>query len=143
MRYERSIHIAAPPGVVWAVMNDVARWPEWTPSVRSVEVCEPGPLRVGFAARLQVRGMPAATWVVTELTEGRSFTWVTRTPGARSVASHAIEPGTNGCVVTLAVEVRGFGAVLLRPLVARASRRNLRLEAEGLKQRAESLVVAR
>jgi len=87
--------------------------------------------------------MPAATWVITELVDGRSFTWATRTPGARSVASHVVKPVASGCVVTLTVEVEGVGALLLRPLVARASRRNLRFEAEGLKRRAESLVVAR
>lgn len=34
---KQAILIEAPPSVVWAVLTDFARWPEWQPSVRSVQ----------------------------------------------------------------------------------------------------------
>ena len=36
MEVENTIHIEAPPAIVWAVTVDVERWPEWTPTVESV-----------------------------------------------------------------------------------------------------------
>ncbi|HET6652637.1 MAG TPA: SRPBCC family protein, partial [Nocardioides sp.] len=35
--FETSRHIDAPAQQVWEVLYDVARWPEWTPTVDSVE----------------------------------------------------------------------------------------------------------
>lgn len=39
---EQSVEIAAPPAVVWALVHDVRRMPEWSPGVTSVR------LRQGF-----------------------------------------------------------------------------------------------
>ncbi len=74
-------------------------------------------------------------WLVTELVEGRSFTWVTRSPGVRVVATHTVEPVAPGARVTLSLRFSG----VLGPLVARVTRRlnerYLTLEAQGLSKR--------
>ena len=49
---EASIDIEAPPAVVWQVVSDFARYPEWNPFIRSLE----GEVRVG--ERLRVRLEP-------------------------------------------------------------------------------------
>lgn len=121
--------------MVWPVMADVERWPEWTPSVRRVKLITPGPLRVGSRVRLRQPGFPPAWWRVTELETNAGFTWVTTTPGLRVVARHRIEPLDGRCRVTLAIAYEG----LLGPLVAWWTRgvneRYLSMEAEGLKVR--------
>ena len=43
--YEESIEVDADPQRVWEVLIDVEFWPEWTPSMTTVEVISPGPLR--------------------------------------------------------------------------------------------------
>lgn len=38
MRHDSSADIPAPRDEVWEVLADVERWPEWTPTVRRLEV---------------------------------------------------------------------------------------------------------
>ena len=43
------VEIQAPPALVWEIMRDVKRWPEWTPTVTSVRLMHRA-LRVGSRA---------------------------------------------------------------------------------------------
>lgn len=142
MRYERSIDITAPPDAVWSVLRDVPAWPRWTESITAAEWVSGNGLVVGARARLTVRGAGKAVWTVTAVDEGRSFTWESRVGGVRSAASHVIEAAPGGSRVTLAVDLTGLLATLLRPLVARTTRANLEAEAEGLKKLAEAARVS-
>ena len=58
--YSISVQIAAPPDVVWGVISDIERWPEWTPSMRAVERTNAGPFRIG--ARARVHQPPPRQW---------------------------------------------------------------------------------
>lgn len=131
------VEISAPPDRVWAVMSDIEAWPEWTPTVTRVELLDPGPLAVGQRARVLQPRLPAAVWRITALEPGRSFTWVTRSPGVVVTARHSVEPAPGGSRAHLALHFGG----LLGPLVARITRglntRYLGLEAAGLRQRSE------
>jgi uncharacterized membrane protein len=133
---ERRISIDAPPTVVWSVMTDVERWPEWTASIRSVKALDGADLAVGGRYRIAARGVPAATWRVEQVDDGRSFVWVTAS-GVRVIAGHAIEPTDGGCDVTLSIRTEGLLAALFGWAIARVSRRNMDLEAQGLKRRSE------
>jgi len=119
-------------------MTDVERWPEWTESIRGVERLGGEPFGLGSEARLRVKGAPESTvWRVTEYADRKSFTWESAARGVHSRASHVIDPQGDGSRVTLSVTNSGWPATLLAPLLAMIGRRNLRLEAEGLKRRCE------
>lgn len=136
--YSVSVQIAAPPAKVWAVMSDVERWHEWTPSITSVRRTNAGPFRIGARARVCQPKLPAADWIVTALEEGRGFEWESRAPGVRVVARHIVEPKDEGSRVTLAIHYRGIVGDLIGRLTAGINRRYLALEAEGLKRRSEA-----
>jgi hypothetical protein len=121
-------------------MSDVERWPEWTPTVTSVEVLDQGPLRVGTRVRIQQPRLPPAVWTVTVLELGRRFTWKTGGSALISVADHRIEPrGTSSMSrVTLTFEWNGWVAPLLRLFFSLGARRYVRIEAESLKRRCEA-----
>jgi uncharacterized membrane protein len=133
------VAIAAPAPRVWAVMCDVERWPEWTPSVTSVRRLDEGELRVGSRVRIRQPRLPTATWTVTELVAIESFTWVASGPGFMTTASHRVRPHASGSVATLAVNQEGVVGALVGRLAARLTRRYLALEATGLRTRVEQL----
>ncbi|WP_328425013.1 SRPBCC family protein [Micromonospora sp. NBC_00389] len=138
MRFEAGTEIAADAQRVWAVLIDVQRWPEWTASVSQIERGEPGPLTVGATARLTQPKLRPAVWRVTELTDGRDFTWVSEAPGVRTRAEHRLLPLPDGRTrVELAIAQSGPLAGPVGWLYGGLLRRYLRLEADGLKRRSE------
>lgn len=137
MHISHDIRIGAPRDVVWAVTVDVERWAEWTPTVKSVTLLDPGPLRVGSRARIAQPMQPASEWVVTRLDAGRLFSWETRRPGLRMTATHELRSEEDATTNFLHVEAGGALAVLLWPLMRIAMRRALAEENRGLKRRCE------
>jgi uncharacterized protein YndB with AHSA1/START domain len=139
MRYATTVEIGAPPERVWAVLEDVEHWPDWTASIRTVEPLAAGGLAVGSGFRVGQPRMPALVWRVTALEPGRAFTWVARSPGIATTAVHEIEPADDGrSKVTLRVEQSGPLAGLLGWLTAGQTRRYVQMEADGLRRRAEA-----
>lgn len=137
--FQIEVEIQAPPDCVWAVMRDVERWPEWTPSVTSVRLLSRGPLAVGSRAIIRQPKLPPAKWRVTELDEpGRSFTWVSPAPGVRVIARHWVEPRGADSRATLSLRFEGLLAGLVARLTRALNERYLALEANGLKQRSEA-----
>ncbi|HET9950412.1 MAG TPA: SRPBCC family protein [Candidatus Eisenbacteria bacterium] len=132
-----SIDIQAPPERVYAVMVDVARWPEWTPTVTKIERLTPGPFAAGSRTRVVQPGFPPAIWQTTELIEGRSFTWVSGAPGMRVTARHSVEPREGGSRATLCIQYAGLFGPLFGWLTRDANNRYIALEAKGLKSRSE------
>ena len=56
----------------------------------------------------------------------------------KGVATHVIEPDGNGSKVTLTVDLSGIVATLFGPMIAGQSRKNVEMEAEGLKRWCEA-----
>jgi hypothetical protein len=83
------------------VLSNIECWPEWTPTVMSIERLDRGTLAVGSRARIRQPKLPPAVWQITELDAGRSFTWVTRSPGVRVTARHWVEAREGGSRATL------------------------------------------
>ena len=134
--YSRSIEIEAPADRVWAVMSDVERWHEWTPSVTKVTLAGTGPLAVGRRATIRQPRFPPALWKITEVVPERSFTWVSVAPLVRVVARHSVEalaPGRTRALLSL--EYFGLVGTLLAKWTKGITLRYLDMEAEGLKAR--------
>jgi hypothetical protein len=95
-------------------------------------------LAVGHAARIEQPKLRPATWTITALDVGRSFTWETKSPGFRITATHTISPvEAGGVTVTLSTNVSGLLAPIIGALTAKIGRRYVATEAEGLKRRCE------
>jgi hypothetical protein len=132
-----TVDIAAPPPVVWAVIRDVERWHEWTPSITGIQRHERGPLAVGSRATVRQPKLPTNNFIVTKLEEDRGFDWESRSPALRGIGHHWIEPVGGGSRVTLGVDFRGFLAPIVRRFYGGLTQRYIEIEAAGLKQRSE------
>ncbi len=124
------------------MLFDVACWPEWTPTVDSVERLDQGPLQVGSRAKVRQPKIPPAVWEVTELVDGRRFTWVSRTPGVTSVGRHEVVAEDGGCRVTLSIEQTGLLSAVAALLWGRLTQRYVETEAESLDRRVNDSTVA-
>lgn len=140
--FSQSIDIDAPPERVWALMRDVERWHEWTPSITSITRLDDGPLRPGSRVRIRQPKLPAAVWEVTRLDEQRGFDWISRGPGARVTARHDLVPVDGGSRVTLSLRYDGPLGGLIGWTARTLIERYVAWEADGLKRASEARVVA-
>jgi carbon monoxide dehydrogenase subunit G len=134
----KAVYIDAPPEKVFAVLCDVERWPEWTPTVTRVQRLEGGPFAIGSSAKVRQPKLRPAVWRVTELQDGRNFTWSTRSPGLHMTAGHLIEPEGAGCRVELTFELSGLIAPVASRLYGDLIERYVATESQALKKRSES-----
>lgn len=136
--FVESIGIAAPPSRVWAVMADIESWPEWTDSVSKIETLEWATSGVGSRFRVVQPKLRPAEFTTTEWSPGTGFSWVSQAPGIRSIASHRIAPrGEEGSDVALSLRFEGWLGPLVGLFAGGLVRRYMRMEAQGLKARAE------
>jgi len=102
----RRLHV--PSDVVWDVITDTTRWPEWGPSVSAVD-CRERYVRKGIRGRVR---LPFSMWVpfaITEYEDRRYWAW--NIWGVRATG-HRIEPlGDGSCL--LIFEVPFFAAPYL------------------------------
>ena len=136
MEEREQVIIDAPPEVVWRVMTDVERWPEWTPTTERIERLDEGDFRLGSRARVKLKRVPASVWRVTDFQPGRAFTWETES-GVKASGEHIVEPDGGGSKVTLVASATGVLATLFAPVAFFTTRGNVRIEADGLKRRCE------
>jgi uncharacterized membrane protein len=134
----KTVDIDAPPQKVFAVLCDVERWPEWTPTMSRVQRLDEGPFSVGSRAEVRQPKLRPAVWQVTQLEENRDFTWTTRSAGLRMKAGHLIEPSGNGSRVALSFEMSGLIAPLVARLYGSLIEEYVATESQGLKKRSEA-----
>jgi carbon monoxide dehydrogenase subunit G len=135
---QHAVTVAAPPERVWEVLTEVERWPERIPTVDSVERLDDGPLRVGSRTRLQQPRLPEAVWTVTDVDEGRSFTWESRSRGVAISAGHVVEPHGTTTRLTLSVSLSGPLAPVGWLMTRGLTRRYVETEAASIKRVAEA-----
>lgn len=134
---QETVDIDAPADRVWAVMSDVARWPDWTPTVDTVIAQGEASLKPGAVFRVRQPRLPTTTWTVTEVVPGRQFAWTSSSPGVRSRGDHRVEPIGDRSRAVLTFEQTGFLAPLSGLFLSGLIRRYVRTEGASLKAFAE------
>lgn len=136
--YDASISIAAPGEDVWRVLAAVDAWPEWLPTVESVQGLDGSPLKVGFRYTVLQPKLRPATWIVTELDPPRRFVWQARSPGLLMVAEHTVQESLSGnSHVTLRFSFSGMLGAPIGWIFRSVTERYLSQEAAALKHRVE------
>jgi hypothetical protein len=137
---ECGIEVDASAEVVWDVFSDVERWHEWTASVSRIVALDGSGIAVGKRFEIKQPRMPKLVWEVADLTPGSAWTWVQRSPGGLTVASHDVHPlSQDRARVRQSIDQRGPIGTTVGVLMRRMTRRYLELEAQGLKARSEQV----
>jgi uncharacterized membrane protein len=142
MRFDHSVTVQAPPERVWAIFSDVAKWPEWTSTVDSVERLDEGRIHVGARTRIRQPKLPVAIWEVTEVVEGEYFEWVSRAPGIKTTGGHRVTVTPEGTVATSTIIQEGPLGWVFGKLYAGLTRRYIAIEGESLKKVSEQATSA-
>ena len=130
--------IDAPPAAVWAPLSELDRWHEFLPTVDDVvRLGEPGPVSVGMRFRVAQPGLATAAYAVTDWRPGTGFTWVARSTGVRTTASHELHPTATGSRLKLGIDWSGPGAWLARALFTGKARHFMEQEAAAFAELAE------
>jgi len=128
---------AATPAQLWSLASDVERWGDRLPTVDSVRPLTSGPTGVGSRYEVRQPRLPRAVWEVTDWQPGRSFTWVSSSPGVRSTAVHTVHDDGDGSRLELSLDWSGLLAPLLELLIGRTARSMVETEAETFARLAE------
>jgi uncharacterized membrane protein len=134
--YDASISIAGES--VWRVLAAVIAWPEWLPTVSSVQPLDGNQLKVGFRYVVRQPKLRPATWTVTQLEPPRRVVWEARSPGLLMVAEHTIEERSPGrSHVTLRFSFTGLLGAPIGWLFRSVTERYLSQEVASLKLKVE------
>jgi uncharacterized protein YndB with AHSA1/START domain len=133
------IWVAAPPELVWDVVADFGRWPEWNGDVKSMAV--DGPVAPGTTFRWKA-GPGTIISTVQKVDRPTAIGWTGKTLGIRAIHAWRFEPRESGTVVHTVESWEGPLARLVRGRMQRALQHSLddglaRLKVEAERRAAE------
>lgn len=138
MHLRHEVRIAACPDYVWAVLTDVARWPEWS-EVREVISSDGGPLVAGGRVRVRAPNLPVREWCVREVRAHRGFTWEQVGVGSAATLVVGVTPAPpGGTTLQLTASRSGWVAFVVDRMTGASAAAHLEELAEGLRRRCEA-----
>jgi len=103
MRFSSSIEVDAPVNKVWALIDELEKWPQWMLSIRRIERVSEGPLAVGSQISVTAKvGSLSVTLLMTiiEFLPERSVVMQGKALGTNLTRFYYFEP-VNGKRVTV------------------------------------------
>jgi uncharacterized protein YndB with AHSA1/START domain len=115
MKFSSSVWIDAPPEEVFALVDDLERWPEWIPSIRAIRKVSEGPLEKGSEIIVEARSgiTVKLPMTITEFVPGRRGVLQGRVLGTRMVRYYCFEAAGGGTNLTAGGEATGLLAFLV------------------------------
>ncbi len=138
MHQHHEVDIAACQDYVWAVLIDVARWPDWAPALREVVPFDGGPLVRGGGVRVCARNQPAREWRVAEIRPHRGFTWTGGGVGSSSRLGVTVTARPGGTLVGFTLERSGWVAAVVGRMTDAAATAQVEELAGALRRRCEA-----
>lgn len=135
MHIEERVQIAVQPIIIDQIWSEVDQWHRWDPDTKKAQLN--GPFAVGTKGRIVPSRGIGVSMMITERTEGRSFTAEGHIPLFRMHFLHSVNPSTTGCEVVHRVWFSGLLAFLFGPSVAKQVRQGLPRTMQSLKSYAE------
>jgi len=131
---KQEAHINAPIQVVWSILTDFEKWPEWNESVKEMRF--QGPVEAGAEFRWKAGGMRIRSRIE-QFTSPFTIVWSGRTMGIRAIHSWTLTEETNGTNVRTEESFEGLMAWLFASLMRRMLANALQQGRAALKNEAE------
>lgn len=122
--------VHASPQAVWAVMSDIAGWPDLLSTVDKVTPLDSGPDGVGSRFAVKQPGLPELIYEVTQWVPDEDFTWVATSLGVRTVGRHLISVGEGGTRLCVSLEWQGPLSKVIAALFGARTADFVRVEAD-------------
>lgn len=127
----------APASAVWALWEDVPRWPEWDEGLDAIRL--DGPFAVGTPGRISPTGSPSWRFTLITVEPGRRFTDETRLPLCRLRFGHELGAAADGrTAITITVSFHGPLAPLFRRVIGKDIAADLAAQTARLARAAEA-----
>ncbi|MEM0963437.1 MAG: SRPBCC family protein [Bacteroidota bacterium] len=94
--FVHTLLVAASPEAVWQIWTDVDGWPRWDTELREARI--DGDFAEGTRGRLQPISGPSASFEITDLDPGHSYTIRTRLPMAGLYVRRSWAPAGEGSI---------------------------------------------
>jgi hypothetical protein len=134
VRSKREVQSAAPPDVVWDVLTQFDRWPEWNPDVKSMSI--EGPVAPGTEFRWKA-GPGTIVSTLEQVDPPRYIRWRGRTLSIEALHEWRLESLNGGTRVETDESFSGLLARLLRGSLQKTLDRSLETGLEQLKRESE------
>jgi carbon monoxide dehydrogenase subunit G len=131
--FTRKIEIAAAPQTVWAIMQDVERWHEWTATIIRIQKMNSAGFNAGGKLMIEQPNLSIAVWKIAEMEPQKSFTFVKGNAFLKTVLGHVLQPTVKGTSVTLSIVFSGLLAKWVGRKYADMMNAYLVTESTGLK----------
>jgi hypothetical protein len=135
MNVEFRILVAASPGVIFGIYEDVANWHTWDPDTQAASI--DGPFQVGTRGTLTPAKGNTVPMRLTEVVPGKCFTVESKIPLFRMVFEHELSPNAGVTEVVHRVTLSGLLSFVLGGLLTRQLKAGLPVTLARLKALAE------
>jgi uncharacterized membrane protein len=120
----------------WPLLSDVCNWPSWLPTVSRVLPLDSPQLVSGSRFKIWQPRLLPATWQVTSVRSGFSFTWESRSLGMVTTAEHVISTvGKDRVRVLLRITLAGWLSTVIAGLFGRLTLDYIQREAQALESK--------
>ncbi len=127
-------HIDAPIQVVWSILTDFEKWPEWNESVKEMRF--QGPVEAGAEFRWKAGGMRIRSRIE-QIASPFTIVWSGRTMGIRAIHSWTLTEEKNGTQARTEESFEGWLAWLFAGQMRKALANALHQGLDALKNEAE------
>lgn len=140
--YQQSLETPADPAAVFALMSDVASWPDWNAGVERIDLR--GPFAQGTSGTMTMPGQELLDFQLVWVEEGRGFEDLTvlDDAGVTVRVRHALEPlPRGGTRITYRCAISGDAADRVGPEIGRAITGDFPAVMAALAARAEAALL--
>lgn len=103
--YKNDIETSAKDTDIWALYEDVSKWPDWDVTMEKVELHDG--FATGTKGLMQMKGAPPLSFELQDVTQGSRFKVIAEMGEISVVMDHLLDTSSGKVMLTHTVEIQG------------------------------------